>query len=345
MLAPHGARMESPDSPQPQPDGSGPIPDSAGRRSAFRDVPWRFGDILIGLAPVVALRVASLMVGWGWLSAPPVWLALTLAVAGTAWMLVYPLWVVCRRHVHLPSIPSVRRFLIEATWAVPALVVMWAALVLLMFAWRVLFGEASLPVNPFEESARTADRTRLLMVALVAVTLAPLAEEVFFRGMLYNALRRWFPALVAGLVQALAFGLLHPYGAGYVVATTFSGLALVAFYEWRQTLLAPVFVHALQNLSAVAIALWYTADTPLLGVYGEPSGDGFLVTVVVPGSAAEAAGLRSGDVITGVDGWAVMDIKDIATVVRSRRVGDRIVVEYLRSGKTRHTEAVLKRRE
>src|SRR5436305_1745389 len=85
-----------------------------------------------------------------------------------------------------------------------------------------------------------------------AVGLAPVGEELFFRGFLYNALRRRWPRAVALVVQAAVFGLLHTFGFTHAVFAGVLGLLLGLIYDWRRNLLTPVTVHALQNLAAVA---------------------------------------------------------------------------------------------
>jgi len=69
------------------------------------------------------------------------------------------------------------------------------------------------------------------------------------------------------------------------------------------------------------------ADAPRMGVLGEARRGGCQVTEVVPGGAAETAGIRVGDVITAVDGEPVADIPSIARLVRAHRLGDTISVE------------------
>jgi S1-C subfamily serine protease len=66
---------------------------------------------------------------------------------------------------------------------------------------------------------------------------------------------------------------------------------------------------------------------------------------VYPGSAAEAAALRPGDVITVMDGWGIADIKDVATVVRQKQAGDTVVIEFIRDGERQEARAVLRKRE
>ena len=87
-----------------------------------------------------------------------------------------------------------------------------------------------------------------IRLLLLAVAVAPLVEEIYFRGFLYNSLRAVCPAWIAVFLQALLFGLGHvdePLG---VIVTFVIGLLFAAIYEWRKTLLATVFVHGIYNL-------------------------------------------------------------------------------------------------
>jgi S1-C subfamily serine protease len=76
-------------------------------------------------------------------------------------------------------------------------------------------------------------------------------------------------------------------------------------------------------------------------MYGSAHNGGFLVTQVVPDSAAEKAGLQTGDVLVTVDGKPVADIQSIFAIIRTKHLGDTVVVEFLRDGKTNRVEAVL----
>jgi putative serine protease PepD len=86
------------------------------------------------------------------------------------------------------------------------------------------------------------------------------------------------------------------------------------------------------------------ADAPQLGVWGDPHEGGCLVTKVVPAGAADTAGLRPGDLVTALDGVPVSDIRSLARIVRGRRAGDRVTVEFVRGGEAHQIEVVLKSR-
>jgi CAAX protease family protein len=172
------------------------------------------------------------------------------------------------------------------------------------------------------------------------------AEEVFFRGMLYNALRRRLHVVVAAPVQAIIFGLSHRFGPADTTGVVLIGLALALLYEWRKTLLAPVLMHALVNALAMAVmaqSVAADAAAPRLGVYGETHERGVRLTIVVPDTAAASAGLQVGDVIFSLDGDRVADIAGLTQAVRKRQVGQTVVVEFIRGAETHRVDAVLKK--
>src|SRR5580704_5583057 len=72
------------------------LPES--RPIGFRDVPWSWKDLLIGLAPLVGLRLLSPWVNSLRLPEPIAWLLLALNLFSMVWMLGYPLWILRRRH-------------------------------------------------------------------------------------------------------------------------------------------------------------------------------------------------------------------------------------------------------
>ncbi|MBT8443756.1 MAG: PDZ domain-containing protein, partial [Gammaproteobacteria bacterium] len=69
--------------------------------------------------------------------------------------------------------------------------------------------------------------------------------------------------------------------------------------------------------------------------------EGALVQEVVPESAAEAAGIEVGDVITAIDGESVSGASDLRTTIGLRRSGEAIRIELIRDGKKRSLTATL----
>jgi membrane protease YdiL (CAAX protease family) len=96
----------------------------------------------------------------------------------------------------------------------------------------------------------------LVIDAVMAVCLAPICEEVYFRGFVFQGLRGRMRFVWAALVSGSFFAFVH------VEPIRFFGLALMgvilaAVFEHRRTLLASMAAHATINIVAV-LALFAT---------------------------------------------------------------------------------------
>ncbi|WP_286329166.1 S1C family serine protease [Agromyces marinus] len=67
---------------------------------------------------------------------------------------------------------------------------------------------------------------------------------------------------------------------------------------------------------------------------GESDVVGALISEVSPGGAAEAAGLQSGDVVTGLNGIPITDQTDLTAQIRALAGGAEAEVSYVRDGET-----------
>lgn len=91
-------------------------------------------------------------------------------------------------------------------------------------------------------------------VALLIAVVAPISEEIFFRGMLFGGLRRRLPTIAAALISAAVFGALHaPTGITAVPPLIFFGFVLALLYERTGSLGPPIVVHAINNALALAV--------------------------------------------------------------------------------------------
>lgn len=73
----------------------------------------------------------------------------------------------------------------------------------------------------------------------------------------------------------------------------------------------------------------HIGETAFLGVSVAQGSEGVVIASVVPGGAAEGAGLEQGDVITSIDGTSVASLADIRTALFPHHPGDSIVVGYI----------------
>jgi putative serine protease PepD len=61
-------------------------------------------------------------------------------------------------------------------------------------------------------------------------------------------------------------------------------------------------------------------------------GPGVRVVEVVPGSPAEAAGVRPGDVLIALDGAPLVDVRGYSAALKSHRAGDNVELKLQRDG-------------
>jgi len=84
-------------------------------------------------------------------------------------------------------------------------------------------------------------------------------------------------------------------------------------------------------------------ERAILGVYEnkELNENGLVISSVVPGKGAEAAGLQAGDVVIKVDGKTVTGGVTLRGALDNHKPGDQVTVVYLRDGKTIQTNVAL----
>jgi len=126
------------------------------------------------------------------------------------------------------------------------------------FASRWLPIPKSLPVDKY-----FTDIAGAYLMAAFGVTLAPLLEELFFRGMLYPVLRRAYGMGVAVLVTAGAFAVIHGAQLGYAWAPLLSifvvGVVFTLVRERTGSVAASFLMHCGYNFTLFAM-LWVGTD-------------------------------------------------------------------------------------
>jgi membrane-associated protease RseP (regulator of RpoE activity) len=84
-----------------------------------------------------------------------------------------------------------------------------------------------------------------------------------------------------------------------------------------------------------------------LGVYLDENSDnaGVLISGIEENSAAEESGLKTGDILTEIDGKKVGSYEEVVNIISSKNPGGKITLTYLREGKTYEAEATLKEKK
>lgn len=93
--------------------------------------------------------------------------------------------------------------------------------------------------------------------------LAPIAEEIFFRGFLYGGLRPKFGALGAMIISSFFFTTLH-FSIDAFVPILILGLSLAWLYERTGSLYPGIFLHMTNNaLAVLTLLLIQTLKIPM----------------------------------------------------------------------------------
>jgi len=118
------------------------------------------------------------------------------------------------------------------------------------------------------------DSTAALVAAAVLVcVVAPIVEELFFRGFFFGALRRAMAWVPAALVTGLVFGGVHAGGtpAIFLVPLAVLGFVLCALYLRTDSLLPGMGVHAFNNALALGVTLSWPAEQVVLAAVVAPA--------------------------------------------------------------------------
>ena len=78
--------------------------------------------------------------------------------------------------------------------------------------------------------------------------------------------------------------------------------------------------------------------------FGEPAEPGARISGVRPGSPAEKAGMRAGDIIVQFAGVTVKTLDDLTFALRGQRAGQRVEIAVVRDKREYRLEAVLEER-
>ena len=104
-------------------------------------------------------------------------------------------------------------------------------------------------MESFLERHNTLWEGSALVSFLSVALLGPVAEEVFFRGLIYNELKKAMRPLIAGGISAAVFGMVHG-AAVWMLVGFLAGVALAWIYERTGSLWASILVHITNNTLA-----------------------------------------------------------------------------------------------
>ena len=118
-------------------------------------------------------------------------------------------------------------------------------------------------VESFDSAWSTIGEDPYIWVCLSVVIFGPIAEELLFRGIIHNSIKKVCNPYVAIVLSGLMFGIWHGEFV-QTVYTTFFGIALAVVYEYSGSLWVPIGIHILNNFTSTLPPALDTTSTYLL---------------------------------------------------------------------------------
>ena len=257
-------------------------------------------------------------------------------------MLIFPLITRRKQEGAVMYFPGFGQLGIEAAIAIPCIVLCLLLNLMVMTMSVRLLPDVPYPPERLQHASHSALTTQFLVITVYSILYTPLAEEVFFRGFLINAIRRHVVEVAAIVLQAVFFGLMHGYGLGATISTVMLGVVLGVIYSWRKTVVTPFLIHAGYNSAgfAVIIASMLTSGSQAaLGVIPARTAEQCVVQAVVPGSPAEQAGIVAGDIIRKINDQEIERAADLLGFVANLTPKTTVTV-HLKRGEQHLTKRV-----
>ena len=92
------------------------------------------------------------------------------------------------------------------------------------------------------------------------VILAPISEEIFFRGILFQKLKEIMPLFLSLIIQGFIFGISHGALSCHLIQSIVAGLSGILYalvYNYKKNLTIPILLHSFYNSFLVILNLLF----------------------------------------------------------------------------------------
>ena len=134
--------------------------------------------------------------------------------------------------------------------------ILYPAMLVVLALLSLLLSALGLTTNASRPGFLDPRTPAQISLGVVLVAVVAIAEETIFRGYLLLRLRELAHGIVPAIaISSLVFAFGHMYeGISGVIVVGTMGLVFALVYVWRKSLVAPIVMHALQDLLGIVIA-------------------------------------------------------------------------------------------
>jgi len=117
-------------------------------------------------------------------------------------------------------------------------------------------------VQFFREAAGTNQQASVVALFVMAVVVAPVVEEVIFRGYLYAVFKSWAGSFASMVFTATLFAAVHN-NLAVLPSLLILAVGLTIAYEWSGSILVPIAMHASFNGMQLGLMLLTLKQPPV----------------------------------------------------------------------------------
>lgn len=207
--------------------------------SKMSDIKVMDSDLIVQQAMDEILQYAMLMVG----------------ISGLVFLLA--LWIIflVRKKKFFKEV-SINKF--ELSWLLP-IIIFGASLNVFISGVMAFIPLPKGWVDAYVESYNSTESGNTIIAIVVTVLMAPIVEEIIFRGLIYTRLKSGMPIMAAAILSSLIFGLMH----GNLIWGSYAfvlGMLLVWVFEKFKSLAANILVHFAFNV--VGVLMGFVTEIP-----------------------------------------------------------------------------------
>lgn len=120
-------------------------------------------------------------------------------------------------------------------------------IMVLVMGYMLKYVQPELQPQYYEEMLRSAVKVpEFIIIFIMGAVLAPISEELFYRGMIYTLFRKYLGPTWAAILAGLVFGLAH-WDFWRTLPLAIGGAALCYIYEKSGSILVSALAHGVWN--------------------------------------------------------------------------------------------------